>query len=172
MSQSLVGLFDKANDTRFSNWVRLVTKTAPFTEYYLPNKYKSNVNGQEFVITFRLAEQYLIRAEARVRQNKLTGASGGKSDLDAVRLRANLLPAIANTQNDMIDAILKERQLELFTEFGFRFIDLKRTERIDEVMGIVAPLKGGTWSSYKQIWPIRGEDLLINTNLVQSPGYN
>lgn len=172
MSQSLVGLFDKTADTRFSNWVRTVTKTTPFAEYYLPDKYKSNVNGAEFVMVLRLAEQYLIRAEARVRQNKLMGASGGKADLDAVRLRANLTPSEAATQTDLIDAILKERQLELFTEFGFRFIDLKRTGRIDAVMGVVAPVKGGTWSSFKQIWPIRNEDILINRNLVQSPGYN
>jgi hypothetical protein len=70
-------------------------------------------------MVLRLAEQYLIRAEARAHQGNLTGA---KDDLDKIRNRAGLegIP-ITNTQA-MLDAIAHERQVELFTEWGHRWL--------------------------------------------------
>lgn len=170
MSQSLVSSFE-AGDTRLTNWARLSTTASPAVTYYFPNKYKSNVNGNEFVVVLRLAEQYLIRAEARAQQNKLTGTGSAITDLNTVRTRAGLAGSPAVTQADVLSAIQKERRTELFTEFGFRFIDLKRTGKIDEVMNVNAPLKGAVWNSQKQVWPIPTADMLIDGNLKQNPGY-
>lgn len=170
VSQSLLSSFE-ANDARFTSWLRLTTTTAAPVggTFYFPNKYKSNVVGAEFNIVLRLAEQYLIRAEARARQNNPGGA---KTDLDAVRNRASLGGTTAATPVDMINAILKERRVELFTEYGHRFYDLKRTGNIDAVMKLDAALKGGTWESWKQIWPIPAADIIANPNLKQAPEYN
>ena len=170
ISASLLNSFE-TNDARLTSWLRLTTTTsAPANgQFYFPNKYKTNVVGAEFNILLRLAEQYLIRAEARARQNNLNGA---KADLDAVRSRASLTGTMAVAQTDLLDAILKERRTELFSEFGHRFYDLKRTGKIDAIMTAVAPLKGGSWASYKKIWPIPAADLIANPKLTQSPEYN
>lgn len=169
LSNSLINAFEP-NDTRFTNWVRTITTTtAPALTFYVPNKYKSNTLGTEYNIVLRLAEQYLIRAEARARQNNLTGAI---SDLNAIRTRAGLPGTTAASQADLLTAILKERQVELFTEFGHRFLDLKRTGTIDALMGVVSPQKGGTWNTQKQLWPIPFADIQNDPNLVQTPGYN
>lgn len=169
LSESQVALFDQATDLRFSNWIKPVTVTTPAKTYYLPNKYKSNVVGTEAIMTLRLAEQYLIRAEARARRDLLDDA---KADLDMVRTRAGFtIPTAATEKGDVIAAVLKERQLELFTEFGFRFADLKRTETIDAVMAVVAPAKGGTWETFMQYWPIPPADITSNPSLKQTPGY-
>lgn len=170
MSQSLINLFEPG-DTRFTNWIKTVTTTsAPANGiFYFPSKYKSNVSGTEYNVALRFAEQYLIRAEARARLNNLPGAA---TDLNAIRTRAGLAGTTAVSQTDMITAILRERQVELFTEFGHRFFDLKRTGTIDAVMNIVAPQKGGVWNSQKQIWPIPVNDITANPNLTQAPGYN
>lgn len=170
LSQSLKNTFE-SGDLRFTNWIKSTTTTTTPVNgvFYFPNKYKSAVPGTESNIALRYAEQYLIRAEARAHMNNLAGAA---TDLNAIRTRAGLPGTTASTQETMVAAVLKERQVELFTEFGHRFLDLKRTGTIDAVMGIVAPQKGGTWNSQKQIWPIPVNEITANPNLTQAPGYN
>jgi hypothetical protein len=123
-------------------------------------------------MVLRLGEQYLIRAEARAQQGKVTGAGSAEEDLDAIRTRAGLSPTTASTQAQMLDAILQERRVELFAEWGHRWLDLKRTNTIDQVMSVVAPSKGGVWESYKALYPIPFNELLLNPKLKpQNPGY-
>jgi starch-binding outer membrane protein, SusD/RagB family len=167
LSTTQVNNFE-ANDARYTNWVRAVTDVTTAKTYYFPNKYKSNTNGVEYIVVLRLAEQYLIRAEARAEQNNVQGA---QSDLNVVRTRAGLPATAAATQADLLTAILKERQSEFFTEQGMRFFDLKRTGTIDAVMNVIVAQKGGTWASFKQLWPISATDIIGNPNLVQNPGY-
>jgi hypothetical protein len=116
----------------------------------------------------RLAEQYLIRAEARAQQNNIDGA---KTDLNAVRNRAGLLNTTANDKTEMMAAVLHERQVELFTELGHRWFDLKRTKAVDLVMNSVTPIKGGTWQTTDQLYPIPVADIIRNSTLKQNPGY-
>jgi hypothetical protein len=132
-----------------------------------------DTNLTEYIILFRLAEQYLIRAEARARQGRIIGLNSAKSDLDIVRSRAGLAGTTARNQLDIIDAIMRERQLELFTEAGNRWLDIKRTDKIDEIMNTTAPLKGGIWASYKSLYPIPVIDIQRNRSLRghQNPGY-
>jgi len=170
LSNSLVSAFENG-DTRFNNWVGQLQANG--TTYYYAYKYKQNLVASanaitEYPVMFRLAEQYLIRAEARAEQNDLVNAA---ADLNAVRARAGLPATTAATQTDLLNAIYHERQVELFTEFGHRWFDLKRTGRLDGVMGIVSPAKGGSWSSYKALIPIPQSEIIINPKLVQNPGY-
>jgi hypothetical protein len=67
--------------------------------------------------------------------------------------------------------IAHERQVELFTEWGHRWFDLKRTGAIDTVMKNVAIQKGTTWNKNFQLFPIPQTEILANPNLVQNPGY-
>jgi hypothetical protein len=174
LSDSLVKAFEPG-DARYINWVGADTVAAsgstPMTIYYYAYKYKaigSYTAPQESVVLFRLGEQYLIRAEARAQQNNLAGAL---ADLNAVRTRAGLPAAAAVSQTDILGAIQKERRVELFTETGHRFFDLRRTGALDALMTAVAPQKGGSWSSYKAWWPIPLTDIQNDTRLVQTPGY-
>lgn len=167
MAPSLYNAFE-GGDNRFNVWVRTTTTTGtPAVSYYYATKYKSGVNGVEFIVVLRKAEQYLIRAEARARLNNLNGA---KEDIDAIRTRAGLGGVTITTQAAMLNDILHERQVELFTE-GHRLYDLRRTGKLDEVMTAVAPQKNATWASFKKWWPIPSNDLLSNPNLTQTPGY-
>jgi hypothetical protein len=168
-SDFLLNTFE-LTDKRKDEWIGINTTNDGKT-YFFPFKYKFNlpdVPNEEFVMVLRLAEQYLIRAEAKL---KLGDEGGAKADLNVIRARAGLPNTNASGPEQLMTAILKERQVELFTEWGHRWFDLKRTGKLDDVMKVVTPLKGGTWSSYKQLFDIPISDLRYNVNLKQNDGY-
>lgn len=171
LSSQLQSIFEP-NDKRnlIGNWVQSVTVSG--VTYKFPFKYKSaslNAPITEYLMVLRLGEQFLIRAEARAHLNNI---SGSKNDLDIVRKRAGLSPTTANDQNSLLISVLHERQVELFTEWGHRWLDLKRTGTLDAVMGVVTPLKSGEqWNPYKSLFPILWNDINSNPNLTQNSGY-
>ncbi|SEW43103.1 RagB/SusD family nutrient uptake outer membrane protein [Chitinophaga arvensicola] len=168
LSPQLLQAFEP-NDERRKNWVDSIVVSG--TAYYYPFKYKVKYGSSdltEYSMVLRLAEQYLIRSEARIQLNDLRG---GTADLDTIRTRAGLPGTTATTKADLLKAILHERQVELFTE-GHRWIDLKKEALIDQVMTKVTPEKGGgKWQSYQQLYPIPTEDIQHSSNLKQNPGY-
>lgn len=176
ITTSLLNAFD-LNDKRKSNWIGKYTdlSVTPNLTYYYPNKYKVKTGAaiSEYSTVLRLGEQYLIRAEALAKQGNLIKAI---EDLDVIRKRAgidlikNINPNI--TKEDLIDAILKERRVELFTEWGHRWYDLKRTGKINAMMNSAAIEKGSIWTSSSQLWPIPLPDILNNARLIQNPGYD
>jgi tetratricopeptide (TPR) repeat protein len=153
------------NDLRRTHWIAPVTDGK--TTWYYANKYKQKSNtgtSVEYSIIFRLAEQYLIRAEARAKQGELIGA---KEDLNVVRKTAGLPNTTAVTADDIVAAVIQERRFEFFTEYGHRFFDLKRSGALDTVLPIVKP----GWNSTDTLWPVPEKELLANPNLTQNPGY-
>jgi hypothetical protein len=172
LSNQLLNGFE-AGDKRRSNWLGSVTAGSGSTSatYYYPFKYTSatlNAPVTEYLMVLRLAEQYLIRAEARAQQNKI---SEGLSDLNIIRKRAGLPNANSNDKLSLLTDILHERQVELFTEWGHRWLDLKRSSKLDVVMNTVAPAKGSTWNPNWELYPIPMYDIAQNQNLTQNPGY-
>jgi hypothetical protein len=165
LTSELIDVFE-TGDLRRSHWIRTVTNDA--TTLYHSFKYKQNSNtgtSVEYSIVLRLAEQYLIRSEARARQGDLIGA---KEDLNKIRNTAGLPNTIAITANEIITAVLNERRCEFFTEYGHRFFDLKRTGQLDAVL---FPVKPG-WETTDQLWPIPETELIANPILgSQNPGY-
>jgi len=160
----------EVGDQRKVNWVDSVTVSG--ATYYFPSKYKISAVPSavtEYEMIFRLGEQYLIRAEARAKLG--ANLNGALDDINQIRIRAGLPGNTLSTQADLLLSIEHERQVELFTESGHRWFDLKRTGKIDDVMKLVSPKKGGQWSSYKQYFPIPLRELQLNPNLVQNPGY-
>ncbi len=140
--------------------------------YYYPNKYKyrayATTNLTEYAMVLRLAEQYLIRAEARVQQDKLALAI---ADVDAIRNRAGL-PLIGNTnpsigKSDLLLAIEQERRIEFFAEWGHRWLDLKRTDRANAVLSSIKT----DWQETDVLYPIPLSEILVNPNLTQNLGY-
>ncbi|PWV45402.1 RagB/SusD family nutrient uptake outer membrane protein [Chitinophaga sp. S165] len=172
MSNDLVSTFEPG-DNRFTSWTRLATSITDTTiRYRFPDKYKTRINDVEYIVVLRLAEQYLIRAEARAQLGRVVGAGSAQSDLDAIRTRAGLPGTTASSSAEMQNAIAKERRTELFAENGHRMFDLRRTEKLNDLMVVLTPMKGGTsWQPYMQWWPIPVDDIFANPNLVQTAGY-
>ena len=163
LTPSLVSSFE-TGDQRASTWVTAY----PFggTTYYYPSKYTATPSAaaSQYNVVLRLAEQYLIRAEARAWQGNLSGAA---SDLNIVRTRAGLGATTAATEPALLTAIAHERRVELFTEWGHRWFDLKRTGTIDAVIGSLKP----TWNDDYRLAPIPQLEIAADPNLTQNPGY-
>jgi len=131
-------------------------------------KYGTASEDNNNIVLMRLAEMYLIRAEARAQQGKLTGTNGAIADLNVLRTRAKA-PAIAATnQADVLLAVEQERVYELAFE-GHRWYDLVRTGRAQAVMSAFSP----NWKEAYLLWPIPQSEIQQNPALVgkQNPGY-
>jgi hypothetical protein len=135
--------------------------------YYYPYKYKltgPSTVDTEYNMVIRLAELYLIRAEARAQQGNIAGA---QADLDTVRARAGLAATTADDVGSLLAAILHERQVELVAEWGHRWLDLKRMGMANAVLGGEKP----GWVGTDTLYPIPAAELTANPRLVQNPGY-
>jgi starch-binding outer membrane protein, SusD/RagB family len=117
--------------------------------------------GNNPTYILRLSEQYLIRAEARVRKVS-PDVSGALADLDAVRNRSQLPPSTKSSVVEVLDEIENERRLEFAFE-PHRWYDLVRTGRAAEVLGVT--------DQRKWIFPIPFNDVQTDKDLVQNPGY-
>lgn len=173
LSPQMLAAFDYP-DKRMQQWVGQFSDTSGTDKaiYYFPYKYKirESSNPLEYSTVLRLAEQYLIRAEARVRLGDINGAI---DDLNFIRSRAEIEDVTTRNAEELLGLILHERQVELFTEWGHRWLDLKRTGQVHVVMSHITPEKGGgNWVNFKQWWPIPRNEVENNPNLEQNPGYN
>lgn len=123
----------------------------------------TRVAGTDNVIILRLAELYLIRAEARAKLG--ADLAGAKADVDVIRARAGLAPTTAATQDELLAAIEQENLVE-FAHEGHRFFDLRRNNREDAVLGFTGP------NEFKARWPIPQREQQTSGNVVeQNPGY-
>ncbi|MDB4999962.1 MAG: SusD family protein [Mucilaginibacter sp.] len=110
----------------------------------------------------RLAEMYLIRAEANVQLASSTGAAP-ISDLNLIRSRAGLTSlAVPITKTAFLDAIYTERRHELAFEGGFFLHDAKRLSQ---------PVGALPSNSPKLVFPIPLREINANPKLIQNEGY-
>lgn len=161
-----VNTFD-AMDDRKAAWVGTVNNT------FYPYKYKvgSAGGGQpEYYMVMRLAELYLIRAEALMLTSPdNTGAA--IADLNELRGRANATLLLNTlTAQQVTDAIAAERQFELFAEWGHRWFDLKRTGKASQVLSAMT-YKQPWLGDYQLLYPIPVSEIRNNNNLSQNPLY-
>ena len=89
-----------------------------------------------------------------------------QKDLNVIRARANLAPFEAMSETMLMDEIFVQRRKELFAEWGHRWLDLKRSERVQAIFG-TAPL----WDITDVLYPIPTQELIKNPNLTQNDGY-
>lgn len=163
LRNSLVTSFEK-DDLRASKWI--LQQGASF----IPYKYQdgsSSTSLNEYRTVFRLAEQYLIRAEARAMQNKLLGMNSASSDINKIRYRAGLPETSATQKQAILDAILNERRHELFVEWGHRWLDLKR---LNLATSVLSPIKQA-FNATDTFYPIPDSEIILNKNLRQNDGY-
>ncbi|WP_367866960.1 RagB/SusD family nutrient uptake outer membrane protein [Pedobacter sp. WC2423] len=156
----------ETGDLRKSLWIGESIIDQAGTVLSFPNKYKNRLasaSEPEYLIGLRLSEQFLIRAESRAHLSSLDDA---RDDLNIIRRRAGLLNSTANTQIDLLNAIMKERRCELFCEWGSRFIDLKRTGSLDAALSYK-----NTWKPSAKVLPIPQNEITYNHSLIQNPNY-
>lgn len=165
ITDTLLNAFTNA-DQRLIRWFK--ANTINGQQYYYPYKYKLGYDGEsnpkENFLIFRLAEEYLIRAEARAQQDNLVGAV---SDLNVVKARAGVSNMTASSQSALLSSILNERRLELFSEWGNRWFDLKRTNAANLILSTI---KSG-WEVTDTLFPIPQQEINSNPFLTQNPGY-
>lgn len=122
----------------------------------------------EYYMVLRFAEMYLIRGEAFALSGQL---SAGIDDLNILRQRAGILPLSKSlTRDQTLAAIAKERQTELFGEWGHRWFDLKRTGKAEQVLSAISakqPWRG----NYQLLYPIPKTELQRDHFLTQNPNY-
>ncbi|MFD2967963.1 RagB/SusD family nutrient uptake outer membrane protein [Sphingobacterium bambusae] len=133
----------------------------------------------------RFGETYLLRAEARLRQNNTAGAA---ADINILRNRAfkdartrtgNALLGVVNAGQMTVDFILDERARELIAEENRR-MTLVRTGKLKERMalntdqGPANKITSG-FQDHNALLPIPLSEIQLNNkegeNLVQNPGY-
>ena len=175
LTPQLLAAFERG-DLRLQYWVKGNTISGAI--YITANKYQNQAQYGyttliEYYIVLRLAEQYLIRAEAYTRLGQTKAAI---ADINEIRARA-VMPHLPDTldQQECMLAIEHERQIELFSEWGHRWFDLKRwpgindatSTRANEVLGAIKP----DWQPTDQWYPVPRQELRANQYLVQNPGY-
>lgn len=164
LSSNLLDAFS-IGDQRKNKWIQSVSSGSTIWYYAAKYKSRSTAVSTEYSIIIRLNEIYLIRAEARVRAGDL---ANGKQDLNLIRTNAGLANTNANSQPELLDAILKERKVELFTEQGQRFFDLKRFNKLQTTLSTIKP----GWDTFGDIFPIPATEVALNPNLLpQNTGY-
>jgi hypothetical protein len=129
-------------------------------------KYGTPDQGNNNICVFRLGEIYLIRAEARAQQGRITGPTGALADVNVLRARAKAPLAAFTNQVNALSVIETERLYELSFE-GHRWFDLKRTNRLNAVMAPLYP----NWNDRYSVWPIPITELQTNRALTQNNGY-
>jgi starch-binding outer membrane protein, SusD/RagB family len=180
----LTGTIDSRSLFYTNNQTESITDIGTFNDGY-PNVKFQNVTstGQtptgasEYATTcfplFRLAEQYLIYAEAT-----LQGASNGNMTNALQYFNALRTRAYGNTNGNVgsiaLQDVLDERGRELIWE-GFRRTDLIRFGLFTS-QSYLWPWKGGVASgtgvdSHLNLFPLSATDVNANTNLIQNPGY-
>lgn len=162
LTENLVNIFDD-NDLRKQIYMEEVSYNGE--SWYRPNKYKNRENNtNEYSIVFRLGEVYALMAESLAGQGDFAGAL---PYLNKTRVRAGLPPLTALSGEAFIDELLKEKRREFFTEFGQRFMDLKRFDHLQQLTGVKP-----NWSANNKRWPLPQNELLLNPNLKpQNQGY-
>ncbi len=131
----------------------------------------TNTSQTNDVPVFRLSEVYLIAAEAAIKESDVTNA---RIYLNAIVERADPA-ATVDLVNVNLDRILLERRKEFVAE-GHRFFDLIRNKKdivrkeCDRVWDITTPLEI-KYDYYKTIFPIPIDEIQVNSNIEQNPGY-
>ena len=123
---------------------------------------------QDFIV-YRLAETYLLRAEAYFRMGELQLAA---DDINEVRQRANATPIQRSDVTE--DFILDERARELITEEPRRRTLVRMGRLVDRVRQYsIRALTKNSIEDHHQWWPIPQSaiDANIGARLEQNPGY-
>ncbi len=179
-SRDLVKAFETEGDvTRYEQsvvWYKCTWSICyPADNYAFMYKIRS---ANSSIIKFRYADVLLLKAEALI-MGASPNLSGAADIIDKIRTRAGiskLSTSVKGNKESMLNALLKERRLELAFE-GQRWFDLVRLDKVEEVMNAVYSKDSGRRAqiykfdnnSYRL--PVPQAKIDENSNLIQNPGY-
>ncbi|MDB5031703.1 RagB/SusD family nutrient uptake outer membrane protein [Mucilaginibacter sp.] len=158
VSQSYLSLMDTTVDLRYKN---LILKS---NNLFWSNKY---VSFSDWAPLIRYSEVLLVKAEALARLSSAVVDPAALGLLNQVRARSKASIVVAATPQSLIDAILKERRIELAFE-GQSYFDFQRNLLDLPAHTTVTAQPYGT---NFRVWPIPLRDINIMPTLVQNPGY-
>lgn len=177
LSDQLMNAFEPG-DRRRAGWLDSAVNSNPglpplsyyATKYKIGNPNRSFGPASEYYMVLRLAELFLIRAEANA-----NGGPGGLiaaiDDLNILRRRAGLPDLPDNLSSDQVlIAVNKERQTELFAEWAHRWFDLKRSGKASQVLQTIS-LKLPWEGDHQLLYPIPVKEIRDNRAILQNPGY-
>ncbi len=151
---AFVQSFEATDTIRFHASITFDEKNLPYGI-----KYKDYTSGTDRVYVLRLAEMYMIRAEAQAYTNG--NVEDIRNDINILRSRSGLPATTATTIPELKLAIENERRHEFAFE-SQRWSDLVRTKRATTVLGIDEKFT---------LFPIPLSELQTNTLMTQNPGY-
>ncbi|MBU0694940.1 MAG: RagB/SusD family nutrient uptake outer membrane protein [Bacteroidetes bacterium] len=123
-------------------------------------KYTRISTGADDVTMIRIAEMYLIRAEARIKKST-PDIAGALSDVNKIRNRAGLADYVALLPSDILTQIIKEDRLE-FAHEGHYWFDLRRNGLASSIVS----------EPFRALWPIPQREVLNSGGVItQNTGY-
>jgi hypothetical protein len=173
-ARDLVALYNATNDIRYTSYFTPTSNFPGVTRTgraLLVGKYIGRGTARDGNVNFkvlRVAEMYLIAAEALAATNKGTEALGFLNQLRAARI-TGFTPG-TESGAALTAAIATERRKELWME-GHRWFDIKRTtralQRSSECRAnCTLPATSVAWT-----WPIPQDEILANSKMTQNSGY-
>ncbi|MBR1401700.1 MAG: RagB/SusD family nutrient uptake outer membrane protein [Prevotella sp.] len=174
LSESLLSCYDAADNRLnvfYSQASRTDWSTGEMAQGFVVYKHDSDWNNVSPGSAVRIAEAYLNRAEALVRQNKTEAVN------DINRLRRNRIIGYVDVSSVTLDEVLLERRRELSFDYP-RWFDLRRTNKpaIEHVWKSSATSTAVTYTLRENdtmyTLPIPGESLSHNTALTQNSSAN
>lgn len=158
-SQRLNTFFMSRVDDKRSSLVDFTNNDAGISPDGRSLKFRGEVNKDNPAFIMRIAEMYLIVAEAK-------GKSGGGlaylNQLRTNRGMGNLLSSDIPDEVSFLQAVMDERLSELNFE-GHRYFDLARYQKIQAVLGV---------SNQNAVFPIPQRELIAtNQQVKQNPGF-
>jgi hypothetical protein len=141
-------------------------KKAASPEGY-PQGYDTQGRIYTDIYAIRLAETYLLRAEAYILNGDNINAA---ADINRVRNRARATPV--NPEMVTIDYLLDERARELLAEEPRR-LTLARMNKLAERVRLYNPISAPSIQDFHNLWPIPQDviDANLEAKLQQNPGY-
>lgn len=164
LEDGLIAAFE-TGDLRKDAWVGQ-KDGVNYAAKYTTNPYETGGRSQ-YNVLLRASEQLLIAAEAQAHQNNISGAV---ENINVIRRRAGLseIEAQGLDQTACLQLVETERRVELFAEWGHRWLDLKRTGKASEVLGGIT---GKNWKAEDALYPIPSTEIKLNPNLTQNKDY-
>ncbi len=164
-SDDVISLYE-AGDVRGDLFVNTTDYPNDYWTLKYPGKAPDGNLREDNIVVLRLAEMYLIRAEAT-----LNGAATGVSaddDLNAIRTQRGA----SEVSGAVLSDVYIERRLELSYE-GHELFDLSRTGRgLERTDFDGAVNEDIPFPDYRWAMPIPQAEIDANPEMVQNPGYS
>ncbi len=161
---------DNIPDNRAETWINDIVINSDTLHYPYKYKIQYDTSGEitEYSMVLRIAEQYLIRAEANAQLGEINSAI---SDINVIRNRAGISLIDSSqqslSQEQVLEFVIQEHRKELFTEWGHRWLDLKRYNLTTNLEN----KEGSNFNPNSWFFPFPASEIMKNPNLTQNPGY-